>query len=83
MVVLIAASGAEMKDLLSIVAEFYLLRNLTQGRKLSMPVPYDNNHLICLVGHRLKPLLNWAYLFVDEHAIEKCQIVALLYLCMR
>ncbi|XP_039154982.1 cyclin-H1-1-like isoform X2 [Eucalyptus grandis] len=48
MVVLIAASGAEMKDLLSIVAEFYLLRNLTQGRKLSMPVPYDNNHLICL-----------------------------------
>ncbi|XP_039171281.1 uncharacterized protein LOC120285977 isoform X1 [Eucalyptus grandis] len=50
--VLITASGAEMKDLLSIVAEFYLLRNLTQGRKLSMPVPYfrrhDNNHLICL-----------------------------------
>ncbi|XP_039154723.1 uncharacterized protein LOC104414823 isoform X2 [Eucalyptus grandis] len=46
--VLIAASGAEMKDLLSIVAEFYLSRNLTQGRKLSMPVPYDNNHLICL-----------------------------------
>ncbi|XP_030443273.1 uncharacterized protein LOC115665539 isoform X2 [Syzygium oleosum] len=38
--VLIADSGTEMKDLLSIVAEFYLSRNLTQGRKLSMPVPY-------------------------------------------
>lgn len=47
--VLIADSGTEMKDLLSIVAEFYLSRNLTQGRKLSMPVPhfsrYDNNSL--------------------------------------
>ncbi|XP_048138614.1 uncharacterized protein LOC115728278 [Rhodamnia argentea] len=36
----ITDGGAEMKDLLSSVAEFYLSRNLTRGRKLSMPVPY-------------------------------------------
>ncbi|XP_048137707.1 uncharacterized protein LOC115728283 isoform X2 [Rhodamnia argentea] len=43
--VLIADSGAEMRDLLSIVAEFYLSRNLTRGRKLSMPVPYFSREM--------------------------------------
>lgn len=38
--VLFMGTGAEMKDLLSIVAEFYLPKNRTHGTKQSMLVPY-------------------------------------------
>lgn len=63
--VLIAASGAEMKDLLSIVAEFYLSRNLTQGRKLSMPVPYFRREIFD------KPRINihWSSLKLEANAV--------------
>ncbi|XP_010278831.1 PREDICTED: uncharacterized protein LOC104612891 [Nelumbo nucifera] len=38
--VLLTGSGTEMKDLLSIVAEFYMSKNLTEQRKLPLLVPH-------------------------------------------
>ncbi|KAI4319451.1 hypothetical protein MLD38_033048 [Melastoma candidum] len=38
--VVVTDTGVEMKDLLSIVAEFYLSRNVVKNRKISMPIPY-------------------------------------------
>lgn len=38
--VLLTESGTEIKDLNSIIAEFYLSNNLSRERKISMPIPY-------------------------------------------
>lgn len=46
--VLLTGSGTEMKDILSIITEFYLSENSTKWRKKSVVVPYFDRY-ICLL----------------------------------
>lgn len=51
--ILFTETGTEIKDLLSIVAEFYLSKNSLSWRKRSILVPnYDRYKFLCLYRHQ-------------------------------